>query len=80
MDKKSPYLFALVNPGPPSRVGWLQFYEVCEQEDCVAVDPVHGTVDIFYVFSSRKIIPSIPKIPGHHIFTFSTMNFSIIIF
>jgi hypothetical protein len=28
------------------------------------VDPVHGAVDIFYGFFSRKIIPKIPKITG----------------
>jgi hypothetical protein len=35
----------------------LQFYEVCEPVDSVAVHPVHETVDIFHGIFNSKIIP-----------------------
>jgi hypothetical protein len=47
---------------PPSRFGRLQFYEVREPVDHVAVHPVHETVDILNGIFNIKIIPLNPII------------------
>jgi hypothetical protein len=62
-DYKPPYPFTPANPGPPSRFGQLQFYEVREPVDCVAVHPVHETMDIFHGIFNRKINILNPIIP-----------------
>jgi hypothetical protein len=52
----------LVDPSPPSQFGRLQFYEVREPADRIALHPVQETVDIFYGIFNRKIIPLKPII------------------
>jgi hypothetical protein len=69
-----------VDLSPPSRFGRLQFYEVCEPVDYVAVHPVHETVDIFHRIFNRKIIPLKPVIPSHDNFATTPLNFIEIMF
>jgi hypothetical protein len=51
----------MLNLSLPSGNQRLEFNEFDSPVDQSAMDPIHGTVNLFYVIFNRKIIPLNPK-------------------
>jgi hypothetical protein len=52
----------LINLSHRSWVGWHRFNEPLGPHEPAVLDPVHRTVNLFHIFSNRKIILKNPRI------------------